>query len=470
MIHTNYVFWQYDSTIYFNGKNTSDDDVIYHFDAISTMLQVPGTYYEYLPGVNSNVAGLYYVFGLNEEVIKKQDFFIPELIERKNTNKVLGDKVLLDINCVKIDFDNPMKTFEDFMTILKGMMAVQFFCRNICDLPYPDAMPENLLITLFKLHATFKCHENHPKAELRYLEDVCFMGGNLISFYMKSEKYSLVKKIFCREEFSHKLYLLTHNKTTVQKVKRTYCGDLTTLKVPTQVWNKFKKEVGAYPELFFYVVKKEQFDVNKCAFALKKSYRDLINCRYSDYIIKVPTPYVAKFSFILHNCVFEEYGTCQASEIITKGETFGAFYIPYYFYYDFCDMAKKNKIDFAMDKQYVLDSKPDCIPILVPYKDIKRVNNILNSYQCKDIERDYFNGVRTMKNTYYLVETEAGDNMPRIKNVPFMHLSVVSAPYSYSYESVSGRKKEFSREKVMRNKIYKETEKGLKLKSYERMK
>lgn len=464
MIKTDYAYWEYDSKIYFNGKNTPDDDVIYHFDSIALELRVVGTYYEYLPGVNSDISGLYFVFGLNTDIIKSQKFFIPELIERKNTNKVLGDKILLDINCVKIDFDNPMKSFEDFMTILRGMIAVQFFCRNNANLPYPDALPEETLNTLLKLHSMLKVHETNSKASKHYLLNVSFMGANIISSYIKTEKYNFFKKLFSSEEFSHKRYLLCQPRKTLKYYKKHYNGDLSTLKVPSQVWAKFQREVTAYPELFFYKKGHEKFDVNKFIFSVKDEYKDLVNCRYDYYVINVPTPYLAKFSFILHNCVFEEYGTYTANDILNKGETFGAFYVPYYFYYEFCDMAKKNKIDFAMDKQYVLASKPDCIPILVPNKDIKRVNNILNSYQCKDIERDYTHGVITNNNTYYLEEREDGDLMPRINDVPFVHISANFAPYNYSSANLSERKHEFAQYIASQNKVYKIAEKDLDLK------
>ena len=465
MVARDYAFWHYNPNKYLSGQYTKEDDVIYHLDSISLELRIVGTYYEYIPGVNSEIAGLYYVFGLNEDAIKDLKFFIPELIERKNTNKVIGNKVLLDVNFVKIDLDNPMKTFDEFLYILRGMIAVQFFCRNICDLPYPDVIPENLLTLLLKLHYMFKCQENNPKAERQYMEDVLFMGGNLISSYIKSEKYSLVRKIFCGEKFSHKIHLLTHTKSSVKKAKRTYSGELSTIKVPTKVWYKFKQEVSAYPELFYYVVKKENVDANYGVYAVKRSYRDLVNCRFSHVIIRVPRPYLAKFSFILHNCVFEDYGTCNPAEILEKGETFGAFYIPFYFYYEFTKLAKRNRVDYAMDKQYVLDSKPDFIPILVPYKDINRVNTILNTYECDTIKMDYTHGRFTINNTYYLEETKSGDRLPLIRNVPFVHLSVLSAPYSFSNEPIAMRKREFSSYVATRNKACKMAEKHLNLKT-----
>lgn len=459
MIRTDYTYWRYDSKIYFNGKNTPDDDIIYHFDAIALELRVTGTYYEYLPGVNSDIAGLYFVFGLNKDIIQSQKFFIPELIERKNTNKVLGNKVLLDINYVKIDFDNPMKSFEDFMTILRGMIAVQFFCRNNADLPYPDVLPEDTLNILLKLHTMLKTQENNSKASKIYLIEVNLVGATIISNYIKSEKYSFFKKLFSSGNIRHKIHLLIQPQKTLNYYKKHYKDDLSTLKVPYQVWNKFKREVSAYPELFYYKKGHEKFDSNNSVFSVKDEYKNLVNCRYDYYIINVPTPYLTKFSFILHNCVFEEYGTYTANDILNKGETFGAFYVPYYFYYEFCDMAKKNKIDFAMDKQYVLASKPDCVPILVLNKDIKRVNNILNSYQCKDIERDYTHGTITLNNTYFLEEHEDGDKLPRINDVPFVHMSANFAPYNYSSANLSERKREFSNYVSAQNKTYKAAEK-----------
>ena len=465
MIRTDYTYWRYSSKKYFSGNHTVDDDVIYHFDSISLELRVTGTYYEYLPGVESDIAGLYFVFGLNKEVIKNQDFFIPELIERKNTNKVLGNKILLDVNCVKIDFNNPMKSFEDFMTILRGMIAVQFFCRNICNMPYPDALPEEMINTLLKLHTMIKIQESNSKAEKMYLMDVLYMGANIISSYVKSQKYSVLEKLFCKENFFHKIELLRTKKAIAKNIKSSYSGDLSTLKVPYQVWDKFKAEVSAYPELFYYKRKREKFDANNFIFSVKNDYQDLVNCRHDYYVISVPTPYLAKFSFIMHNCVFENYGTLQANDIINNGESFGAFYIPYYFYYEFTDMAKRNKIDYAMDKQYVLASKPDCVPILVPHKDIKRVNTILNTYQSDDIERDYTHGKITQNNTYYLEEYETGDILPKINDVPFVHISSISAPYRYSKENLSERKHSFAKYLAECDKAYKKAEKDLDLRT-----
>ena len=89
MVARDYAFWHYNPNKYLSGQYTKEDDVIYHLDSISLELRIVGTYYEYIPGVNSEIAGLYYVFGLNEDAIKDLKFFIPELIERKNTNKVI---------------------------------------------------------------------------------------------------------------------------------------------------------------------------------------------------------------------------------------------------------------------------------------------------------------------------------------------------------------------------------------------